>query len=55
MPWVGSKETRKGNVKIFSVVADTNRVVWKIRNEVLYSYENKGIERILMLLQTVLD
>ena len=39
------------------MIAETtgNRVIWTVRNEVLFSYKKKGIERIVMLLQPILD
>ena len=37
------------------MIAETKRVIWTVRNEVLFSYDKKGIERIVMLLQLILD
>ena len=49
------RQDKRTERKIFSVIAETNRVIWTIRNEILFSYEKKGIERIVMLLQPILD
>ena len=38
----------------YSVIAETNRVIGTFRNEVLFSYEKKGVERTLTLLQPIL-
>ena len=40
------KQDKNTERKIFSVIAGTNRVIWTFRNEVLFSYEKNGIERI---------
>ena len=53
---LGPKKQENGTeIKIFSGIAETNRVIWKAGNEVLLSYKKKGIERIAMLLQPILD
>ena len=49
------KKDKSTERKIFSVIAETKRVIWKVRNEVLFSYEKKGVERIVTLLQPILD
>ena len=49
------KQDKSTERKIFSVIAETNRVIWTVRNEVLFSYEKKGVERIVTLLQPILD
>ena len=49
------RQDKRTERMIFSVIAETNRVIWTIRNEILFSYEKNGIERIVMLLQPILD
>ena len=52
---LGPKKHDEGTeIKIFSVVAETNRVTWTVRNRVLHSYEQKKIERIVILLEPML-
>ena len=40
--------------QIFSMVSETNRLVWNVRNEVLFSYERQGVEKVKSLLSPIL-
>ena len=41
--------------KIFSMIAETNRVIWSIRNEVLFSYERNGVEKVTSLVRPIMS
>ena len=40
--------------QIFSMVSETNRLVWNVRNEVLFSYERQGVEKVKSLVSPIL-
>ena len=40
--------------QIFSMVSETNRLIWNVRNEVLFSYERQGVEKVKSLVSPIL-
>ena len=43
--------------KMFSMIAEKNRVIWSIRNknEVLFSYERNGVEKVTSLVRPIMN
>ena len=41
--------------KMFSIIAETNLVIWSIRNEILFSYERNGVEKVTSLVRPIMN
>ena len=41
--------------KMFSMNAETKRVIWSIRNEVLFTYERNRVEKVTYLVRPIMS